>query len=119
VVTDEGAERYKPRPLIPYEQRIEIIRNISGVGEVEPFVSRYGSEIGWGYRKAIRYWRPDFVIHGDDWNRGVLKGEKEAIEEELAKYGGKLIEVPYTEGISSTMLKEKLWMQKSSSKRKA
>ena len=116
VVTDRGAANYKDTPIIPYDQREKIVRNLRGVIHTEPFTSKYGKDIGWGYRRAIRCWRPDFVLHGDDWNSGVLKGEREVVEEELAKYGGRLVEVPYTQGISTTLIKEKIWTQKANTK---
>ena len=48
--------------------------------------------------------RPDFVVHGDDWRTGVQKDTRQRVIDALQKWGGKLIEPPYTEGISSTQL---------------
>ncbi len=50
--------------------------------------------------------KPDYVVHGDDWKTGRQKGTRERVIETLNKWGGKLIEPEYTEGISSTLLNE-------------
>src|SRR5690606_36146254 len=50
--------------------------------------------------------RPDYVVHGDDWRTGVQKKTRQRVIETLAQWGGKLVEVPYTEGISSTQLNQ-------------
>jgi phosphoenolpyruvate phosphomutase len=48
--------------------------------------------------------RPDIVVHGDDWREGVQAQTRQRVIDALAKWGGKLVEVPYTQGISSTAL---------------
>jgi len=48
--------------------------------------------------------KPDFVIHGDDWKEGVQKETRQQVIETITEWGGQLIEIPYTKGISSTQL---------------
>ncbi|MEE9170921.1 MAG: phosphoenolpyruvate mutase, partial [bacterium] len=48
--------------------------------------------------------KPDYVVHGDDWRTGVQKESRQRVIQVLAKWGGELVEIPYTEGISSTKL---------------
>ena len=43
-------------------------------------------------------------MHGDDWGSGVQAGTRQKVIDTLNEWGGKLIEVPYTPGISSTQL---------------
>ena len=52
--------------------------------------------------------KPDFVIHGDDWKNGVQKKTRADVIKTLKKWNGKLIEIPYTKGISSTQLNDEL-----------
>lgn len=52
--------------------------------------------------------RPDFVVHGDDWKEGVQKETRQRVIDTISKWGGKVIDVPYTKGISSTQLNSKL-----------
>lgn len=43
-------------------------------------------------------------MYGDDWCTGIQKETRERVIQALNEWGGKLIEVPYTKGISSTQL---------------
>jgi phosphoenolpyruvate phosphomutase len=44
------------------------------------------------------------VVHGDDWKEGVQQKTRQQVIDCLAQWGGELVEVPYTQGISSTQL---------------
>lgn len=44
------------------------------------------------------------MLHGDDWKTGVQAQTRQKIIEVMNKWGGKVIDIPYTEGISSTKL---------------
>jgi phosphoenolpyruvate phosphomutase len=60
------------------------------------------------YEPNLRRYRPDFVVHGDDWVTGVQAETRRRVIEVLAEWGGELVEVPYTQGISSTALNQSL-----------
>ena len=47
------------------------------------------------------------MVHGDDWKEGIQKTRQQVIDA-LSEYGGKLVEIPYTQGISSSVLHETL-----------
>ncbi len=97
LLTDEAVANHKKLPILNYEQRKKIIENIKGVSKVVP-------QNDWQYSINIKKYKPDFMIHGDDWTQGPqLNLRKNAIKA-LKKCGGKLIELPYTKGISSTAL---------------
>jgi phosphoenolpyruvate phosphomutase / 2-hydroxyethylphosphonate cytidylyltransferase len=46
------------------------------------------------------------VVHGDDWRTGVQSQVRQRVIDALTEWGGELVEVPYTEGISSTQLNQ-------------
>ena len=48
------------------------------------------------------------MSHGDDWKVGIQSKVREQVIETLKLWGGELIEVPYTIGISSTQINENL-----------
>ena len=48
------------------------------------------------------------MVHGDDWKTGVQKQIRERVIETLKEWGGQLVEIPYTIGISSTQLNQSL-----------
>ena len=95
--TDRAIASYKRLPYMTYEQRKIVIENIKGVSKVVP-------QNTLDYTDNLETLRPDFVIHGDDWREGVQKSTRQQVINVLKKWGGELIEVPYTEGISSTKL---------------
>ena len=99
VLTDKAIASYKRLPTLKYEQRKLIIESIKGVTEVIP-----QNELD--YSINLRAVKPDFVVHGDDWKDGVQKRVRQKVIDTLAEWGGKLHEVPYTKGISSTKLNQ-------------
>lgn len=101
VLTDAAIASYKRLPYLNYEQRALIVSNLKGVSEVVPQETL-------DYRPNLEKIHPDYVIHGDDWKQGVQAKTRQQIVEKLAEWGGKVIDVPYTKGISSTMLNERL-----------
>ena len=56
------------------------------------------------YVENLKIYKPDYVVHGDDWRIGIQKNVRKRVIDALSEWGGELIEVPYTEGISSTNL---------------
>ncbi|VVB82565.1 FAD synthase [uncultured archaeon] len=99
LLTDKAVASYKRVPLIPYEQRKVIIESVKGIIEVVP-------QDTFDYTPNLKKIRPDFVIHGDDWQTGVQKNMRQKVIETLNEWGGQLVEVPYTKNISSTKLQE-------------
>ena len=64
--TDSAIAEYKSLPLINYQQRYDIIKNIRGVKKVI-------AQDTWDYSKNLNKIKPDFVVHGDDWKKGIQK----------------------------------------------
>jgi phosphoenolpyruvate phosphomutase len=101
LLTDEAIASYKRLPFLTYEQRKIIVENIKGVSKVVPQTTL-------DYTENLEKLKPDYVVHGDDWKIGVQAKTRAKVISILKKWKGKLIEVPYTQGISSTLLHEKL-----------
>ena len=59
------------------------------------------------YTKNLRKIKPDFVVHGDDWKKGVQSQTRIKVINELNKWGGKLVEYKYTKNISSSKLRSR------------
>lgn len=95
VLTDKAIASYKRLPYLNYEQRKTIVENLKGVSKVVP-------QHTLDYVPNLLELRPDFVVHGDDWKSGVQKPIRQRVIEVLAQWGGELVEVPYTQGFSST-----------------
>lgn len=99
LLTDEAIASYKRLPFMTFEQRKKVIENIKGVSRVVP-------QRTLDYVENLEALKPDYVVHGDDWKQGVQKLTRQRVIDALASWGGELIEVPYTRGISSTALHE-------------
>ena len=99
LLTDKAISSYKRLPVMDFENRKEVISNIKGVTNVIPQETL-------DYEQNLRSLKPDYVVHGDDWKSGVQKQTREKVISVLAEWGGELIDVEYTEGISSSKLKK-------------
>ena len=98
VLTDEAAASYKPRPLQGVKNRMDVIRSLK-------FVSEVVVQDTHDYRPNLSRIRPRYVVHGDDWIGSSQRTVRWQVIEWLSENGGELIEIPYTEGVSSTILK--------------
>lgn len=99
VSTDELVEEYKhKRPIIPFNERIEIVKAIRYADEVVPQVTmdKYAA---W---KQLKF---DRLFHGSDWKGSQMYNE---IEERFRGTGVQIVFFPYTSGTSSTVLNETL-----------
>jgi len=101
LLTDAAIASYKRVPLMTYEERQAVIEEISGVTKVIPQHTH-------DYVPNLLDLRPDYVVHGDDWKKGVQAGIRARVIETLNMWGGKLVEPAYTEGISSTRMHQAL-----------
>lgn len=99
VSTDELVMSYKKHyPVIPFIERLEIVKAIKYVDQVVPQTSMDKLE-AW---KEIKF---DVMFHGDEWKGTDLYNR---YEEEFAKVGAKIVYLKHTEGVSSSMLRNKI-----------
>ena len=101
LLTDEAIASYKRIPFMSFEQRKSVIENIKGVKEVVPQETL-------DYSNNLRKLKPNIVVHGDDWKEGVQKRTREQVIEVLREWGGELVEISYTQGISSTNIQSSI-----------
>ncbi|MDA8613500.1 phosphoenolpyruvate mutase [Gammaproteobacteria bacterium] len=101
VLTDSAIASYKRLPYMNYEQRAEIVSNLKAVSEVIP-------QSTLDYSENLKALKPDYVVHGDDWKDGIQQQTRQLVIDTIAEWGGELVEVPYTQGISSTALNKVL-----------
>ena len=101
LLTDSAISSYKKFPLLDYKQREIVLKNIKHVKKVV-------KQDSLDYRKNLLRFKPDFVVHGDDWKDGIQRKARQQVIETLKKWSGKLIEVQYTKNISSSQIKGKI-----------
>ncbi len=101
LLTDKAISSYKRVPYLNYDQRRQVIENIKGVTAVVP-------QDTLDYTDNLRQLKPDYVVHGDDWLAGVQKTTRQRVIDTLREWGGKLVEVKYTENVSSTAIQQSI-----------
>ena len=97
VSTDELVNKYKNKtPIIKFEDRAEIVKSIKYVDEVVPQIDR-------DKYNALKKYKFDVMFVGDDWKNSPIFNE---LENRFQKHNVPIIYFKYTEGISSTKLRE-------------
>ncbi len=98
VTVDELVAYKNKKSVIPFEERMEIVRSCQYVDAVIPQESMDKME-NW---QRLKF---DIMFVGDDW----YQTEKwNTIEEDFKEKGVKVIYFPYTKGTSSTLINEVL-----------
>lgn len=95
LLTDKAIGEYKRLPYLNYDQRASVVKNIKGVTNVVP-------QDDWNYAPNLLKHRPDFMVHGDDWINGAQKQFRDLAFQAMNEIGGKIIEIPYTQGLNSS-----------------
>ena len=93
VNTDELVSSYKSEPMIPFEERIALMRAIKGPDVVIPQHSL-------DHRDKVKKLKFDIFVVGDDWT-----GKYDYLEQ----LGVTVVYFPYGKGVSSSNLKEKIY----------
>ncbi|GHV79138.1 phosphoenolpyruvate mutase [Spirochaetia bacterium] len=99
LLTDSAIASHKRLPYLNYDQRKAVVENIKGVARVV-------SQEEWSYVPNLKKYKPDCIIHGDDWKSGPLSRIREEVYAVMAEQGGTVLEIPYTRGINSTAITE-------------
>ena len=98
VSTDELCMLYKHKhPVIPFDQRKAIVEAVRYVDEVVPQRDR-DKFLAW---EEVHF---DILFVGSDWKGTEFFASQEA---KFAKVGVEIVYIPYTEGINSSILREK------------
>ncbi len=99
VSTDDLVESYKHRrPVIPFEERYEIVGAIR-------YVDRVVAQTTMDKMKAWEEYHFDALFHGTDWKGSELYDQ---IEKKLEMVGADMVFLPHTTGTSSTMIADRL-----------
>ena len=95
--TDKAIAMHRRLPYMTYGQRKNVVEHIRGVTSVVP-------QDEWSYVPNLRKYKPDYIIHGDDWKEGSEQELRAEVYEVMKELGGEVIEIPYTKGINSSSL---------------
>ena len=101
LLTDKAITSYKKPPIMNYQDRYKIASSLKGVNEVVP-------QHTLDYEKNLIKYKPDFVLHGDDWKKGPQSKIRSKVIKILKKWKGKLVEVPYSKDYETSSISELL-----------
>jgi len=101
--TDEFIEEYKGKPpVISYADREAVLLACRYVDKVIPNTG------GTDSKPSIEEVWPDIIAIGTDWARRDYYAQMKFDQDWLDERGIALIYIPYTQGISSTAIKERM-----------
>ena len=101
--TDEFIEQYKGKPpVIGYADRRGVLMACRFVDRVIPNVGGADS------KAAIEMVNPDMIVIGSDWAKKDYYSQMQFTQDWLDERGIGLAYLPYTQGISSTAIKERM-----------
>jgi glycerol-3-phosphate cytidylyltransferase len=100
--TDKFAASYKREPVCTLEERFAVVEACRYVDKV--MVNWAGSDS----RLIVEAVRPAFVVVGDDWAGRDYNSQMGWDDAWLAERGIRVVFVPYTEQVSTTMLLSRL-----------
>jgi glycerol-3-phosphate cytidylyltransferase len=105
--TDEFIEEYKGKPpVISYADRRDVLLACRYVDDVIP------NSGGTDSKPAIEEVMPDIIAIGTDWARRDYYAQMGFDQDWLDDRGIALIYIPYTQGISSTAIKERMMFRR-------
>ena len=103
LLTDKAISEKKRVPMLNWEQRYKILTNIKGVYKVV-------KQNEWDYSKNLLKYKPQIFVHGDDWKHKDSYDYKSRgkVVKILKKINCKLIEIPHTKNVSSSIIYDKI-----------
>ena len=99
--TNEAIASYKKPPSMDYEQRKTVVESLKFV----KYVVRQSTK---EYEENLVKYKPAYMVHGSDWKTGPLAASRQRAIELMSTWGGEVIEPEYTQGVSSSAIKEHL-----------
>ncbi len=97
VLTDEACMEKKPKPIIPFKERLELVSELKSVDAV--VAQKEYSPV-----ENIKSIRPNILFESNSHSEKILKNSRSWVE----LFRGRMIVMPYFPGSSSTKIKEKI-----------
>mgnify|MGYP000669088149 CR=1 FL=1 len=84
LLTDSAIAEYKKFPLLNYKERYKTLEGIKYIDQIVEQNNRDCSI------NIIKY-KPDFLIHGDDWKTGIQKNQRRKVINTLKQVNASLV----------------------------
>lgn len=105
IYTDELTKTYKRKPIIPFNERKELIKELRIIDEVVVVHNR--SCIPMLKKLTDKGYKISYVFHGTDWNIEIDK-DLQKTKEYIEKLDGKLIQPEYYDKQTTTLIIQKI-----------
>ena len=89
ILADSEMIRYNRFPICDMDARIAMVEEI-------PEVDHVIVQDTIMYNGIVETLKPDYIVHGDNWDEPSMQAIRKNIVELLEKHGGELVEIPYT-----------------------
>ena len=100
LMTDKAILSYKKKkPIIKFNNRKKIIESLKIVDFVIPLRAL-------NYPREATKYKFDYFVHGTDWQKGPQLANRKQLIRTMRKWKGEVIEVQYTKGISSSIIRK-------------
>ncbi|MCP3932608.1 MAG: adenylyltransferase/cytidyltransferase family protein, partial [Bacteroidetes bacterium] len=101
LLTLEACGELNDIPYLDYDKREEVLNELVTVKRVIP--QQHAS-----YKENLADLKPDFVVHGDDWQHSSQNKYRAEVIELLKAWSGELVEIPYSHGINDLKVKDEM-----------
>ena len=101
LLTDEAISQYKRIPHLDFNRRKKVVSSLR-------YVDKIVMQRSLDHTENLLKYKPDIVVHGDDWKKGILNKTRQKVIKLLKKWNGKLIEPKYTTNYSINKFKRKV-----------
>ncbi|MDO5449335.1 MAG: phosphoenolpyruvate mutase [Akkermansia sp.] len=99
--TDKAIASHRRLPYLTWAQRKVVVESISKVAKVVP-------QDEWSYVPNLLKYKPDYIIHGDDWQEGPNRALRAEVYKAMEGIGGEVIEIPYTKDVTASGIREEI-----------
>ena len=107
-ITEVVLEDKEEIRLVTYGNSVEeVLDNLVQIKNIK-YVKRVVPQESIDHTDNLKKYKPDILVHGDDWKKGPLKPIRAKAIKTLRSWGGKLVEHKYTKNISISLMKKKL-----------
>lgn len=102
LMKDEAISKYKKKPINNFKQRKKIALSLKYVKKILPVYDLKD------FLKLSKKYKFEYFVHGDDWKKKPQSNIRKKVIILLSEWNGKVIDVPYTKKISSSLIKSKI-----------
>ena len=103
LMRDEAISKYKKKPINNFQQRKTIALSLKNIKKILPVHDLND------FLKLSKKYKFEYFVHGDDWKKKPQSYIRKKVIDLLSEWNGKVIDVPYTKKISSSLIKFRIY----------